>query len=224
VGGAPSNENDNVGAPRPANDNRLRPLRDRLIQTHLPRVRRIARQVRDDLKGVWELDDLIGYGAQGLIEAAGRFDPARGTPFMAFALPRIRGAIIDGIRRMAYLPRVAHAKLRTLGEIDPELDVRALVYAMHAFVGLHSVTGRRADLLAPDETVELRQCVLLIRRALPGLRARERRFLELHYFEGRSLTEAAGDLGLSPSWASRIHTRAIATLRRRLTTPVARVA
>src|SRR5690349_3618264 len=61
-----------------------------------------------------ELDDLRSMGQQGLLEAARRFDEGRGVSFRRFANYRVRGAMLDGIRRSAPLPRRAHARVRAL--------------------------------------------------------------------------------------------------------------
>src|SRR5260221_5155019 len=101
----------------------------------------IARQVARELGRLVELEDLRSMGHQGLLEAARRFDETRGASFRRFANYRVRGAMIDGIRKGAPLPRRAHARLRSLeaallvseaaaedappGSAPPMLDARA---------------------------------------------------------------------------------------------------
>src|SRR5690242_14128693 len=74
----------------------------------------IARQLARELGRSAELDDLRAMGHQGLLEAARRFDEGRGVTFRRFANYRIRGAMLDGIRKSAPLPRRAHARIRAL--------------------------------------------------------------------------------------------------------------
>ena len=84
------------------------------FNAELDLVEIVARQVGKTIGRGVELDDLLGYGREGLLDAARRFDPARGVPFRAYANYRVRGAIIDGVRTMARLPRRAHERLNAL--------------------------------------------------------------------------------------------------------------
>jgi RNA polymerase sigma factor FliA len=74
----------------------------------------IARQVSKSVGRGVEFDDLLSAGREGLLDAARRFDPARAIPFRAYANLRIRGAMIDGVRRMSALPRRAYERLAAL--------------------------------------------------------------------------------------------------------------
>jgi RNA polymerase sigma factor FliA len=74
----------------------------------------IARQVSKSVGRGVEFDDLLSAGREGLLDAARRFDPARAIPFRAYANLRIRGSMIDGVRRMSALPRRAYERLAAL--------------------------------------------------------------------------------------------------------------
>lgn len=78
--------------------------RDCLIESHLKLVPPIARRVKKKLPPSFDLDDLIGEGYIGLMHAAERYRPLThgGTPFSAYARPRIRGAIVDSVRRKCW--------------------------------------------------------------------------------------------------------------------------
>jgi RNA polymerase sigma factor for flagellar operon FliA len=65
----------------------------------------LARRMHRTTRAHVDFDDLVSYGAIGLLEAADRFDPSRGVTFCTFAFPRVRGAILDGLRQMSPLPR-----------------------------------------------------------------------------------------------------------------------
>lgn len=80
---------------------------DTLVLQHLSQVRLIAKKMREGMRPHVELEDLIGYGIIGLIEAVRRFDPGRGILLKTYAEHRIRGAILDGLRRMNWLSRSA---------------------------------------------------------------------------------------------------------------------
>jgi RNA polymerase sigma factor for flagellar operon FliA len=89
-------------------------IRNRLAHHYFPLVNHVARSVSTTLLGRVELDDLEGYGAEGLLDAIERFDSGRGVQFSTFAAFRIRGAIYDGIRASDWLPRSVRRREREL--------------------------------------------------------------------------------------------------------------
>lgn len=209
----------------------------------------IARQLGRELGRAAEIDDLKVMGQTGLLEAARRFDEGRGVSFRRFANYRVRGAMLDGIRKSAPLPRRAHAKVRALeaallvsegacedaatalaaGVVDPPgADQRLTEYladmatAMALGLMLPAVVGEEGEPAAidaapsPEEAVaqaELRQLVV---DALADLPDNERTLVKRHYLEGERFDQVAASLGLSKSWGSRLHTRAVARLSKRL--------
>jgi RNA polymerase sigma factor for flagellar operon FliA len=82
--------------------------------TTLELVEIIAHQIRRTIGGSADRDDLIASGREGLLDAARRFDPARGVTFRTYANYRVRGAMIDGVRRTSALPRRAYQRLLAL--------------------------------------------------------------------------------------------------------------
>jgi RNA polymerase sigma factor for flagellar operon FliA len=80
-----------------------------LVTAHLGLVKRVALHLRVRLMSFMDLDELIQVGVVGLLEAAKSYDPTKGVPFEHFAHSRVRGAIIDEVRRMSSLPRSAVA-------------------------------------------------------------------------------------------------------------------
>lgn len=93
-------------------------LRDRLIREYVPFVHYVASRYHSIPGGIVQLEDLVGYGMIGLIDAVDRFDPERGVPFEGFAARRIRGAIQDELRRVDWVPRRLRksvSKLRRAG-------------------------------------------------------------------------------------------------------------
>ncbi|MGH9784747.1 MAG: sigma-70 family RNA polymerase sigma factor [Terriglobia bacterium] len=92
---------------------RLEPAeRERLLLLHLPQVRLVAETLRARLRFVLELDDLMSYGVIGLLRAIERYDPDRGVLLKTYAEHRIRGAMLDGVRAMDWMPRSARQKER----------------------------------------------------------------------------------------------------------------
>jgi RNA polymerase sigma factor for flagellar operon FliA len=95
-------------------------IRRRLLNRYLPLVRNVAGRMAINFPRSVELCDLINTGVIGLIEAFRNFDPERGVKFETYAVPRIRGAILDELRSLDWVPRSTRAKAR---EIE-----RALLY------------------------------------------------------------------------------------------------
>src|SRR5665213_1349452 len=79
--------------------------RESLILDHLPQVRMIARKIRARLPGHVSFDDLVSTGTLGLISAIDRFDESRNIQLKTYAEHKIRGAILDSLRRMDWAPR-----------------------------------------------------------------------------------------------------------------------
>src|SRR5690349_24935646 len=79
--------------------------RDRLILSHLGLVRHVAGKLLAQLPPGLDAENLEAAGILGLVEAAAHYDPARGTQFNTYAYPRIRGAILDELRRNSPPPQ-----------------------------------------------------------------------------------------------------------------------
>jgi len=89
--------------------------RAELLRRYLPLVRNVAGRMAIGFPRSVELSDLINTGVIGLVEAFRNFDPARGVKFETYAVPRIRGAILDELRALDWVPRSTRARSR---EID----------------------------------------------------------------------------------------------------------
>ncbi len=88
--------------------------RQKLLGKYLPLVRTVAARMAMGFPRSVELTDLINTGVIGLIEAFGNFDPSRGVKFETYAVPRIRGAILDELRALDWVPRSTRAKSREI--------------------------------------------------------------------------------------------------------------
>ena len=88
--------------------------REQLLSLHLRLVHHVARRIARSLHIDVEFDDLLSAGTMGLINAVENFDPSRGLAFSTFAAPRIRGAILDELRRWDHVPRSVRRKQRQL--------------------------------------------------------------------------------------------------------------
>jgi RNA polymerase sigma factor (sigma-70 family) len=143
-----------------------------------------------------DLDELLQLGAIGMLEALQRFDSTRGVEFQAFAARRIRGAMIDGLRREGALQR---------GEsvFDAEvIDAAALVSGDSPEDPLSLLTRSDNKRMLVDAL-----------RALPQL---EYRVLALHFYDDMNNREIAAILDISEGYASRIRKRALELLALRL--------
>lgn len=96
--------------------------RDQLILDHLPLLHHIVGRLCFDIPGRVERDDLLGWGMIGLVSAADSWDSGRGLKFSTYAFPKIRGAILDELRRLDFLPRGRREKLRDLERVVAELE------------------------------------------------------------------------------------------------------
>ncbi len=96
--------------------------RDRLILAHVPLLKHIVGRMAVELPASIERDDLYGFGMVGLLQAADSWEPGRGLMFSTYAFPRIRGAILDELRRADFLPRGRREKVRQLDRTVARLE------------------------------------------------------------------------------------------------------
>ncbi len=94
--------------------NATQEVRNMLLMNFLPLVKFSAERLASKLPDEVELDDLISAGTFGLLDAIEAFDPERGIKFETYCAPRIRGAILDEIRSMDWVPRLVRARARKL--------------------------------------------------------------------------------------------------------------
>jgi RNA polymerase sigma factor for flagellar operon FliA len=220
--------------------------KDELVGKNLPLVQAIARKVKRTLGAAIELEDLVGYGHKGLVEAAERFDGRAGVAFSTFAYYRIRGAMYDGIRAMGWYSRADYARYRAeeranqylqaqadregaaraqapgaagSARPDPAETLASVAEALSGIATIHITSIEAASrvpdqsLPPPDAAVDTARLSRRVREALTTLPDNERQLMELYYFGDKNLEEAGAQLGLSKSWACRLHARAVDRLR-----------
>lgn len=207
------------------------------IHEGLDLVDMLARQVRRQLGPHVLFDDLASQGREALLGAARSFDAERGVPFRKWATLRVRGAMIDAARSNGNLPRRVYRKVRAIqaadrvhealgeeqaaappgspAEADARLTDQLGTAAMAMALGFLSMRSGEALERArdekenPEEAVAQAELLHRIREAIAERPEAERRLVERHYFEDVNFDETARELGLSKSWASRLHARAI---------------
>ena len=210
--------------------------RNQWIRDGLPLVKDIAEKLRRRYELSTPFEDLCAFGVTGLLSASGRFDASRGTSFCTFAYQRIRGAILDGLRRSDRQYGILHRRLAAEGDgrcelaIDIEsvrsspkktrarrtrVDITAVLAEIASAPVAWCARPEDADLATPDpdEVAHSNRVADQVRRAIEVLPARDRRIVELHYYGGDSLSEIAVKLGISRPWAYRLHARALETLK-----------
>lgn len=97
-------------------------LRNRLMEVYMPLVRYSAERVRTKLPDEVEYDDLVSAGTFGLMDAIDSFDLQRGVKFETYCAPRIRGAILDELRSMDWVPRLVRSRGTQLERAQRELE------------------------------------------------------------------------------------------------------
>ncbi len=227
--------------PEPSRDDEAETRALDLFQGELDLVDINARQLARRIGScAITLDDLRSFGQEGLLRAARSFDASRGVPFRRWANLRIRGAMIDGVRQWGALPRRVFHELRAIaaadrmqGAYDEEetahatttpaaADSRLTTYlaglaTAMSLGGAGSAAAEPADDGAtPEERAIHADLIELIKQIVSGLPDAERTLVERHYFGDETLDQAAQSLGLSKSWGSRLHARAIDAIAREL--------
>ena len=215
--------------------------RDALIEQHRSYARALAIKVMRTLPPSVELSDLVAYGEVGLVEAAERYDPRRGVAFSTFAHYRIKGAIYDGLREMGYFARQGGARVRWVANasdvvqsaVDDEAhdapsgaaanvedEIAAAQSLIDALIPVYLLSlGSDAVPEIVDqhaltlEQIEQRELFGLVMDALRELSEDEQELIGSLYFKHVSMTELAARQGITKSWISRLHTRAIKHLR-----------
>ena len=99
-------------------------LRNRLVEIYLPLVKYNGERIWSRLPEGVELDDLISAGVFGLMDAIDAFDLTRGVKFETYCVPRIRGAMLDELRTMDWVPRLVRSKASKLNEAMKSLEAR----------------------------------------------------------------------------------------------------
>jgi RNA polymerase sigma factor for flagellar operon FliA len=99
-------------------------LRNRLVERYLPLVKYNGERIWARLPEGVELDDLISAGVFGLMDAIDAFDLSRGVKFETYCVPRIRGAMLDELRTMDWVPRLVRSKASKLAEATKTLEAK----------------------------------------------------------------------------------------------------
>ncbi len=209
-----------------------------LIQDHQRLVWSLARKVAHHAPSHVDLDDLVSYGQVGLAEAARDFDPGRGGQFSTYAYYRIRGAMYDGLSKMSWTSRSRYNRLRYEQMANEALqsanessgtdagtatadanwlrgitEQLAVIYlATRSDEGGVRESSLADDNPSPSVVVAGRELQKKIHLYIEQLAEESQTLIRSVYLEGLTIQDAGKKLGLSKSWASRLHARALKQL------------
>lgn len=213
--------------------------RDELISQYMPYAASIASRVCQSLSAAVDYEEVLCNARLGLLEAARRFDETQEVDFRTFAYYRIKGAIYDGLRRSGWLPRTLYAKIkfeeaaneylqnRSLGgsgKAIQETDDNAVAETVNSLASIYIISLDAAEDIdvededAPDleQRTEFMQIRQYMRDAIGSLPEKEKQLVKMYYFQNKTLEEIGERLGLSKSWTSRLHARALELLFKRI--------
>ena len=218
--------------------------RERLVVAYSPMVKFVAGRLGAGLPSHVEDADLISYGLMGLIGAIERFEPERGIKFETFAMTRIRGAIIDELRSLDWVPRSVRSRAREIEEAQQKLEhelqrapteeelqeslleiANSSVYALDELWAISDSSGDQVSLLDtisdpsaadPQEALDTTEVKERLAEAIGSLPEREQLVVALYYYEGLTLREIGEVLGVTDSRVSQLHTKAVMRLKSHL--------
>lgn len=252
VSHAPGYDDASAGDSAPARDPRARNAgarrehqradnSDGLVRRYGELVRRIAYHLARRLPPSIEVADLIQAGMIGLLEAASAFDGGHGASFATFAGLRIRGAMIDALRKLDWRPRSVSGKARAVtaamrdvenetgrfardAEIAQRLDMSLDDYRtlQHAVANARPASLEECDVTTvsggrdPFSEVAEQSLGPALSAALERLPDRERQVMSLHYREGRTVGDISARLRVTESRVCQLRARAIERLREHL--------
>ena len=226
-------------------DSREPMAREWLVVHYASLVKFVAGRLAAGLPRSVDTGDLVSAGVFGLMNAIERFDPANGAKFETYAIPRIRGAILDSLRALDWVPRSVRSRSRSVqdaisslehelgrtptddeiagslgistGELEQWLaDIAAGSVGPLDHVAMDSTPGEDAQESQPGHALEQQELREAMRSEISRLPEREQAVLILYYDDGLTLAEIGDALGVTESRVSQIHTKAVLQLRSRL--------
>src|SRR6186997_1141508 len=201
---------------------------NRRIVAGIPFVEALARRMAATMPNSIDIGDLVQDGVIGLIDAANRFDEGRGIKFETFAERRVRGAMIDALRRDAW-PRGVRRVRRELEAAREQLRRERTIVRittiestspMAKIENIDSSTLPAvmvpSEPLSPHRLFEQAEMRDRVKTALQMLPERERRIITLYYFEEATMKQIGTAIGVNESRVSQLHARAISRLKQAL--------
>lgn len=225
-------------------ENKSEEIREDLVLRYAHLVKYVAGRLSINLPPSVDFDDLISFGTFGLLDAIEKFDVMREVKFETYAITRIRGSIIDGLRKNDWIPRSIRERSK-----DFEIKIRELEIKLgrtpsnkelcdYLSLTPEEVDSRLIDLSStnmiyideniemdlkdktnsdsPEEIIEKNYIKSVIRDVIQKLNHQDRTVVTLFYYEGLSKKEISEILNVSQSRVSQIHSKALIRLKNAL--------
>lgn len=225
-------------------------IREKLILEYAPLVKLVAGRLSMYLGYNVEYDDLVSYGIFGLIDAIDKFDMEKDVKFETYASLRIRGSILDQIRKMDWIPRTVRQKQKKIDEAIKTLEAKTgqsptdemlaeelgvsseellnwqsqlkvtNVVSLNEFVesGSEPVMDARGNshFAQPEDVLEEEELKKILGEALDLLTEKEKKVIQLYYYEDLTLKEISKVLEVSESRVSQLHTKALQKMKKKM--------
>ena len=225
-------------------------LREQLIIEYAQLVKIVAGRLSMYLGHNVEYEDLVSYGVFGLIDAIDKFDAGKNVKFETYASLRIRGSILDQIRKMDWIPRTIRQKQRQIDDAIKAIEMRTgknatdeelanelglseeelcnwqsqlkitNVVSLNEFeeTGPEPVMDatHNSHFAQPEDVVAETELKDMLLSALELLTEKERKVIELYYYEDLTLKEISQILEVSESRVSQLHTKGLVKMRKKM--------
>lgn len=216
--------------------------KERVVRHYAPKIRFLALRLKAKLPRNVELSELISAGTLGLLEALGKFQPQLGIRFETYSENRIRGAMLDELRRLDWFPRSLRQRVRKLDEAMwqlehekgrpptvEEIQERTGLPSKEVHQGLEalqnqlcvsldtiqdSMAGEPGSDGEPFRNTAKSEMVERIASLIDALTPREKLVLSLYYTDELNMRETAAVMGITEGRVSQLHSQALTRLRR----------
>lgn len=224
-------------------------MREEIIKQYIPLVKYIASRIIIGKTKHIEFEDLVGYGMIGLMDSINKFDESRGMKFSTYASIRIKGSMIDELRKISPISKGAIDKLNKYNEAIEKLQKKNFaepsakeiseelcisleeVSQIEGYINYISVVSLEDLIFSedddipimgtiidekspnPEKTLEEKELLEHLERALNNLKEKDKTVLSLYYYERLTLKEIGKILEVSESRVCQLHSRAIVNLR-----------
>ena len=217
-------------------------LKEMLTEHYVHLVKLVAGRLGIYLNQYIDIDDLVGYGVLGLIDAIDKFDPTKNVKFETYASLRIRGAILDAIRKLDWIPRTLRKKQKDIDKAYVELEMKlgrqpldrevaeSLNISLEEYNNLlkevnvstlvsideniyHFESVKDHNAQVPEQYIQENEIKDTLVKIIDELPEREKKVIFLYYYEELTLKEISRVLEVSESRVSQLHTKAVSRLR-----------
>ncbi len=212
-----------------------------IVRHYAPKIRYLALRIKAKLPKNIELGEMISAGTLGLMEALGKFKPQLGVRFDSYAENRIRGAMLDELRKLDWFPRSLRQRVRQIdnalrsvehehGRQATEEEIQEITglspqEVRHGLEALHNqlwvsldavqdvVSGDSKSFDEPYQATAMREMVERVAPLIDTLTPREKLVLSLYYSDELNMRETAEVLGITEGRVSQLHSQALRRLR-----------